>query len=133
MDAKINVDIPFRLLESCDSKYPECNEHESHGPNLECRTYSNWIRHPITCMCHGSGMQPTRIGYEAIYLIRWLLMYAPFRMSELSVNSLQQVIDYISKEQARNEVRAKQMREEISQELYAKMIGDDIKSDIGDK
>lgn len=102
--SEIENKIPFHLLTRCHSKYEPCTDegHQAaatHYRNPElCKAFMNSMRHPANCMCHGSNQEPTQIGYEVLHLIKWAIKYAPWRLSDLRTDTLQQTIDYVSEE-----------------------------------
>lgn len=73
---EIDVKVPFRLMEHCSSKHewdPSTDEYYKHN-------------HYKDCMCHGSNMQPTGIGYEVLNLIKWAFEFAAWRLTPVRDN-----------------------------------------------
>ena len=94
----LKADIPIELLQRC---------------TLNCEGYN----HPANCMCKGSGIEPTMLGYELIRLIQWLIRYAPQRLTNFHPNGETHFADLIQ--------WAKNDRERDVEELRRKKLNAD--------
>lgn len=112
MYGEIDITIPFQLLKRCERKYPDCTEHTRHGPNDDCKTYDDWIQHPETCMCNGSGVEPTSTGYEVLRMLKWAFRHAAWRLTDTSpCYTMERVVGITSRQSESDMERAKIERE----------------------
>jgi len=87
--SEIEAKIPFNTLDRCSSKH-------------------NDYHHPEDCICAGSGVMPTQLGYEMLRLIKWAMEYSPQRLTKLSCNTLQEAIDFNTEQQEKREAKRRE-------------------------
>jgi hypothetical protein len=88
MYPNFKLDLSVALLENCSRKHED-------------------FKHPESCMCNGSGLQPTSLGYEVIRFLTWLFEFAAWRVINVSYykrsTTLQDVVnEYTKRVQSRD-------------------------------
>ena len=112
MDSYIEAKLPFRLLKRCESK-------QDYDPEIDDEYYK--YHHLPGCLCGGSGMMPTGLGYSLLVFLKWAFRYHAWYLCDLRANpvtTMKTVIDYTTEEELkdhqkwrdRNEKKANKQR-----------------------